>query len=479
MWIDNGDDYVTNTQFLDDIPAKPNASDIITIWKIDRNGLVNDGYPYITLMLDVPKLDVHPVRQHRYISIYCPRTEGGSTVYPSVSELLYTNGDAILQPISCEHPHDINARYCVSIVHPIDPEGRWKYIKIGAIVKVMGQLFTIRNVQENRSGHSGKITFLADHIFYQLADGWIYPGKKFGGNNGSTYIDDMMIRVTYEHREGSHVYPFDYASDLIFDNNLLIVYVDSGSTPVELLIGSGGLIENRGGELYRDNFYFSINSRMENSDDHAFDIRIGKNLKGIKRTVDMTSMCSYFRGYDPWGGWWAFAWDFGFFGDMFSHYIVRSQNFQFPAESSEDDWSYDEWFNTVFKDQVLAYFSKNGKPVISYEFDIEDLRNNPDFEIIGDENLRVGDKGVIYDEFFGNQPLTVEITGTVYDGIREKCLKIIVGDRQSFVSTSMPAVDFGTQPEPQGGIVPIRDGNGNFMIDGSGKRIVQEVNSNV
>jgi hypothetical protein len=125
MWIDNGGDYVTNTLFPNfDIPASPDISGIISAWRIDP--LINGGYPYIPLMLDVPKLDVHPVRQHRYISIYCPRTEGGHTVYPSVSELLYTNGDAILQPISSEHPHDINARYCVSIVHPIDPEGRWK-----------------------------------------------------------------------------------------------------------------------------------------------------------------------------------------------------------------------------------------------------------------------------------------------------------------------------------------------------------------
>lgn len=440
---------------------------------------MNNGYPFIPLMIDVPELHLNPVRQNQYISIYCPRTENGHTVYPSESELLYTNGDAILQPTSCSVSHDLNARYCVNMVHPIDPEGRHSYIRIGAIVKVMGQLFTIRNVKEARSGAAGNVTLFAEHIFYQQSDGWIYPKKKFGGNNGIAYIDDMMIRVTYEHREGSFVYPFEYWSDLVFDNDMLIVYVDEGSNPVEMLIGSGGLIECRGGELYRDNFYYSINSRMENADDNAFDIRIGRDLTGIDRTVDMTSMCSYFRGFDPWGGWFAIAWDFGaFFGDIFLHYVVRSKNFQFPEEASGENWDYGAWYSTTFKDQVLTYFRKHGKPIVCYNISMQDIRQNEDFQMLANENLRVGDKGVIYDPFFGNQPLEVEITGTEYDGITEKCTRVIFGDRQSFVSTSMPAIDWGQDAEIVGGASPILDGNGDIIYDGNGDRIMQEVLAN-
>jgi hypothetical protein len=95
--------------------------------------------------------------------------------------------------------------------------------------------------------------------------------------------------------------------------------------------------------------------------------------------------------------------------------------------------------------------------------------------MLANENLRVGDKGVIYDPFFGNQPLGVEITGTEYDGITEKCTRVIFGDRQSFVSTSMPSIDWGQDPEIVGGASPILDGNGDIIYDGNGDRIMQEV----
>ena len=74
-----------------------------------------------------------------------------------------------------------------------------------------------------------------------------------------------------------------------------------GISPVNAIMDSGGILSVTGGELYRDNFYFSIRKRMENSNDNAFEIRIGYNLKGIKRTVDITTVCTYFQGTDNYG----------------------------------------------------------------------------------------------------------------------------------------------------------------------------------
>lgn len=487
MWINNGGDYVTNTQFVTDYPAAPHPSDITSIWRVDA--LTNSGYPFIPLMIDLPTLELNPVRQNRYITIYCPRTVDGHTVYPSVGELLQTNGDAILTPVSVENNHDINAMWAIRAVHPIDSEGRWQYIKSGAIVKNMGQLYTVKEISEQWRGNSGQITFTADHIFYQQADKWIYPMLeqtgahiRLIGFSGQHAIDTINAFTSDEARPGSHHYPFTGTSDIpqFPLDNIWMMPIDSGCTPIEALLGTGGLIEAKGGELYRDNFAYSINTRMQGADDHAFDIRIGKNLTGITRVVDISSMVTYFRAYDPWGGWFAIAWDFGaFFGDLYSHYVIRSQNFDFPAEAySDENWSYDEWWSNVFVPQAIAYFEKNGKPIIRYEIDLEDVRQNPDFEIIAGETLRVGDKGRVWDERLGANPLTIEITGTVYDGIREKCKRVIIGDRQSFVSTAMPAVDWGTVPRIVGGVVPYIDGNGDILYDGNGDRLVQGVLTN-
>lgn len=493
MWVQNGTDYITNTQFYGEIPDDPNASHIESIWKIDP--LVNGGYPYITLMPDLEKLELYPVPQTRYITIYTPRSVGGQTVYPSIEEMVdgtgaTTNGDAVLLPVSCDYPDNLNGMRSVSIVHPIDEEGRYKYIRIGAIVKVMGQLFTVMSVDERWNGNSGQISFYAEDVFYQQNDKYIYPrlpetGAQirligFSGQHALNTIDSFSRD---EARTGSFSYPFTHSSDLpqFPLDDYWIMPIDNGCTPIEAILGSGGLIECKGGELYRDNFYYSINERMEGASDHAFDIRIGKNLTGIRRVVDISSMVTYFRAYDPYGGLFAVAWDFGaFFGNLFPHYVVRSQNFDFPAEANDEDsgWDYGEWFSNVFIPQAMAYFSKNGKPIVRYEIDLEDVRRNPDFEIIGDENFRVGDKGRVWDARFGDEPLTIEVTGTVYDGIREKCKQVIIGDRQSFVQTAMPAVEWDAVPQIVTATVPILDCDGNFILDADGKQIVQEVQIN-
>ena len=137
MWINNGGDYVTNTQFLSgDMPDSTNVYDITSCWKIDP--LVNGGYPYISLMIDLPRLEVNPVDQRGYICIFTPRTVGGHTVYPEADELLHGNGDAILLPTSADITQDHNAMWSLQGVHPVDPEGRWQYIRIGAIIRIAG-----------------------------------------------------------------------------------------------------------------------------------------------------------------------------------------------------------------------------------------------------------------------------------------------------------------------------------------------------
>lgn len=321
MWVNNGGDYVTNTQFVYNIPEAPNASDIEHIWKIDAT--VNGGYPYINLFPELVRIDITPRKQTPYVCIFGMRTP---------KENFASNGIAILTPTVCDVGHvEINGMLCVNLEHPIDPEGRHELIKIGNILKVDGQLFTIKRAVPQYSGNSGKVVAYAEAIFYQLADGWIFPPEKLYGGNGNTAITSTLAATSYQRRDGSWIYGFNGSSDLTFDTDWTLS-VDAGCTPIEALLGSGSLVEVKGGELYRDNFYFSINERMEGARDNAFDIRIGKNLKGIKRTVDMTSMVSYFRGIEPeTGAWFAVAWDFeAFFGDLFPHYVVRSQNFSLP-----------------------------------------------------------------------------------------------------------------------------------------------------
>lgn len=459
MWIDG----YTNTDFID-APAAPLINPPpVSVWQIDPE--VDLGYPFISLFIDSVRLHITPYKQRPYICVYAKDTAKADFA---------SNGLAILTPTSCEVTDTLNGMRSVQLVHPIDPEKRYELLIINNILKVNGQLYTIKMVDTQYIGAAGTVTVYAEHIWYQMNDGWIFPPTYLYGTSGQAALENILDKIDYQAREGAFIYAFQGESDI----TMTIPFrrdIDDGCTPIDAMLGSGGFVEKLGGELYRDNFYFSINERMEDANDNAFDIRIGKNLTGVKRTVDTTTMATYFRAYDAWGGWWAVAWDFeDFLGDLFPHYVVRSQNFSKPSNADQPSFDYDVYFNQILIPEGMAYFKANCKPIIRYEITIEDVRQNPDFEMISAETLRVGDKGTLYDKRLGGT-LGIEITETVYDAIRCKVTQVIVGDRQSFVSTASPLLVVDVTPEPLASAGWLHDNSGGGLIDKDGNKLMRMV----
>lgn len=460
-WVDG----YTNTDFIDAPVASLVKPFPVSVWQIDSE--VDNGFPYIPLFPDWIRLHIVPYKQRPYICVYSKTT--GKSDFAS-------NGLAILTPTSCEVTDTLNGMRSVQLVHPIDPEKRYELLIINNILKVDGQLYTIKTVDTQYIGAAGTVTVYAEHIWYQMADGWIFPVTYLYGASGEAAIRNIEAHIDYQARPGAFFYAFQGESDITMDTPFRRE-VDAGCTPIDAFLGTGGFVEKLGGELYRDNFYYSINARMEGASDNAFDIRIGKNMTGIKRTIDTTTMATYFRAYDEFDGWWACAWDFeSFLGDLFPHYVVRSQNFPKPSNADSPDFDYGTYFGEVFIPEAMAYFKANCKPIIRYEINIEDVRSNPDFEIISGETLRVGDKGTVYDSRLGGT-LGIEITETVYDAIRCKVTQVTVGDRQSFVSTASPLLVVDVTPDPVGGAVCLHDKNKKIIIDKDGKKLMRRVSN--
>lgn len=422
---------------------------------------INFGFPYIPSMIDIPTIELHPVEQKPYIKLFDIMTPQTSFV---------GNGKAILQPISCEVEESLNGAYTFSMQLPIDADGKWQLIQQRNLVMINGQIFTILQVTEDYSNGSGTISCSGEHIFYQLADGYIYPGDDLYGANGASYITHAKARTaTYSTSGASLVYDFEGNSDLHPDGGI-VKQVGRGCTLIDALIGSGGLIDQSdtgSAELYRYNFYYSINYRMEYAQDNAFDIRIGRDLQGIRRTVDTSQFVSYFRAYDKYGNWWAVSWVLNsFLSRRFPHHIVRSQTFSDIEVTSEYG----------FKPLVsvgMAFFRRNCKPIISYEIDLEDVRNNPDFSMImGADRLKVGDSGTLYDERLGGK-LEIRISGTTYDAVQDKIIRVTIGDQQHFSAPSAQTIT--VEPDTVGGELYIEDADGNFIADADDKLIYQEV----
>lgn len=428
----------------------------------------NGGYPFIPKMIDLPHLILRPVPQNPYITVFAMNSP------QSLLQTTDSNGLAILTPTSCEVTEELNGAWTFSMQHPIDPEGKWEYLKLRNILKIAGQLFTILTVEVNYDNNSGYVTCTGEHIWYQLADGWIFPGDIISAASGDEFIVNASAQtVTFNTELASLVYTFEGHSDII-PTAPIVKDRAEGCTLIDALIGSGGLVDQSDAgyaELYRDNFNYSINNRMEGALENAFDIRIGRDLKGIRRTFDTTEFVSYFGCYDKWGNYFAVAWVLNqFMRDRnFPHHIVRTKTF---SEDGLDVWEFG--FAPLIA-KGMAFFRRNCKPIIGYEIDLEDVRNNPDFEVMHLDRLKVGDSGTIYDSRLGGA-LGIRISGTVYDAIRDKVTRVTIGDKASFSAPAASTVE--VEPEVVGGELYIMDADGNFIADADDKLIYQEVVSN-
>ena len=67
------------------------------------------------------------------------------SIYSVGNEDYEKNGDAVLTPISCEEEEQAGAGWELKMVHPLDPEGRWKLLKKEAVIRAPVHPRVIKN----------------------------------------------------------------------------------------------------------------------------------------------------------------------------------------------------------------------------------------------------------------------------------------------------------------------------------------------
>ena len=366
------------------------------------------------------------VYENAYICIFDMETK---------QDQFYGHGLAVLRPSSCRIVEELNGAYNLEMVHPVDEEGKWQYILEMNIIKALGQLFVIQKVDEVQQGGSRYVSCYAEHITYTLNDKWIFPPVTIAGYTGQTLIDNMLAQATDLGYDWQTTYSFTVTSDMSLPENFEDwTELAEGRTPYEMLLGGDGFVAKVGGELYRDNFTMKINERMYGAQDDAFEIAVGYNLTGIHRTVDLTTFCTYLRGYDvslgedygdPYSMWWAIGWDPSTLPRPYPREVVRSKNFTFPDTLGE--YRYDRLARATG-----AFFDSQCAPLITYELNIVDLKRNPDYsKFANNYRYKVGDKGKVWDERLQSWVI-LEITRTEKDGITGDTTKVVIGTMRDF-----------------------------------------------
>lgn len=401
-WIMGEDGFPTNTDFIA-IPEKamqrpfPDA-----LWRIDAD--VNDGFPYNKLipgMLPRPIVLTPLIREH-VIRVYDMSEQ---------QDGFHGNGLAILSPTYCVSEKELNGRWDVELTHPLDDWGRWRHLTAQNILKIDGQLFRIDDQKPVIDENSAEITVHAKHIWYDLSDRLVLKCRGRAGN-GNGFIS-LVGRYTLDLSEGFDEYRFTGTSDIRPEQPIELDL--HGISQAAAFLGDDSSLVNRlGGELYRDNFRWSVNERMEGASERAFYIRYGSEMTAFSPQVSYEELCTFLRCEDNFGNMWSVSYVSGSY--PLHHHKARFASF-----------SYSEKDMQRLMDDGFALWMQISTPKVSFEIETASLRDDPVYsDFIGLQDCDVGDRGTIYCE-----PLATtteqEIVSVRRDHLTGDCLKMTLG----------------------------------------------------
>jgi len=182
------------------------------------------------------------------------------------------NGLGVLNEcILLEVTEELNGQYYLELEYPLS-SNKIQHLQEFNIIKVNGQLFRIYKLEKVQAGDK-KIKVYANHIFYDLAYYFI-EDQRAENAPVKTAMQKALVN------DLSNIYTVD--SDIVTANTLYMVEM----SPAEAFFK---IIERWDqGELIRDNYTVKILSQM--GSDTGVLIKYGKNVQGIKVTVDTTEV---------------------------------------------------------------------------------------------------------------------------------------------------------------------------------------------
>ena len=186
------------------------------------------------------------------------------------------NGDAVLEPISCECEMILNDEWHLESEHPIDEGGKFKMIVREAVISAptpMGerQLFRIYETQKD----DDSVTAYALPIFFDSKDDHILIDVRPTGKNGQQAFDIMCDKSRYSG-----------TSDITTGSTAYYVRRNL----MEAINGDidQSFVKRWGGEILYDNYRVIINQRV--GGDYGVRAEFGYNLEGIEEHVDMSEV---------------------------------------------------------------------------------------------------------------------------------------------------------------------------------------------
>ncbi len=355
------------------------------------------------------------------------------------------NGDMTLIPTSAEVHVILNGAWEASLEHPIDAEGRWKYIAEDAVIKMPSfngeQLFRIKQTEKKDSG----VSAVLEPIFYDSMDDCFLTDVRPTNKNGQEALD-LMTAPNSKYSGSSNI---KKASTAYYEYKNLMEAINGDD--------DNSFVNRWGGEILFDNFNVIINDRV--GGDYGVELRYGKNIPqdGLTETVDTREIVTRiypkaYNGHKLSGNGYVDS-------DLIGSYptiktaTMTFEDVKLAVDASEDDaengviiCADQKALDKALTDKCKEQFELGlDKPKISISADMVLLQNTEaykDYEVL--ETVSLGDTvhcrhnrlGIVTDA------RVIELT---YDALSKKVTDVVLGDFQrdyfSDVSSAVNRID--------------------------------------
>lgn len=372
-------------------------------------------------------------------------------VYEASNTDFNSNGDMTLTPSKAEIHAILNGAWTASLSHPIDKDGRWKFIEENAVVKMPSfleddQLFRIKKRTVSDSGVEAEL----EPIFYDSIGDCFLVDVRPTNDNGQQALD-MMTAVNSKYSGSSNI---TKTSTAYYQFKNLMEAINGED--------DNAFVKRWGGEILFDNFEVIIDEQV--GSDHGVELRYGKNLPvdGLTEDVDMTEVVTriYPKAYNGY-----VMTNNGYVdSDLLDNYpTVLAKTITFDDVKMAEDAQEDDEENGVIVcetqtelDAALTqrcneqYAAGLDKPKVTLTADMVLLQNAEqykDFQVL--ERVSLGDTIHCYHKKLGitTEARAIELT---YDAILKKTSDVVLGDFEynyfNNVSSSINRIDGAIRP---------------------------------
>ena len=352
-------------------------------------------------------------------------------IYSSENKDYEHNGDMTLMPEEAEIHVILNGEWTATIEHPIDDEGRWKYITDNAVVKMPSfngeQLFRIQNKEKSDSGVSAELTpiFLDAKEDCFLVD--VRPTEKSGRE-----ALDIMTAPNKMYTAKSDI---KKTSTAYYQTKNLIEAINGND--------DNAFTKRWGGEILYNNYEVIVNERV--GADYGVRVVYGKNIvkDGFSETIDMTDVVTRivpkaYNGYmiegdEPWVD----SQEIEKYPT--AHYgVITFDDVKMRADATEDDETNEvtvcdtqEELEKALKEKCMEQFNAGvDKPSITIEANMELLQNTEMYDDVKElETVSLGDTVHCSHSKLGivSDARVIELT---WDAVRNKVTSVKLGDFQ-------------------------------------------------